>query len=79
MKAILCAIGMRAGRARSISATGNFIEKSGLCKQRVLVLMQVNCDGSAHMALGGEVMTLANAIQTSVYERFGLRLEPVVV
>jgi UDP-N-acetylmuramate dehydrogenase len=25
---------------------------------------------------GGEVMTLAKAIQTSVYERFGIRLEP---
>ena len=24
----------------------------------------------------GEVMTLAKAIQTSVYERFGIRLEP---
>lgn len=32
-------------------------------------------------ATGGEVMTLARAIQTSVYERFGIRLEiePVVV
>ena len=27
-------------------------------------------------ATGGEVMTLAGAIQTSVYERFGIRLEP---
>jgi UDP-N-acetylmuramate dehydrogenase len=27
-------------------------------------------------ATGGQVMTLANAIQTSVYERFGIRLEP---
>jgi UDP-N-acetylmuramate dehydrogenase len=27
-------------------------------------------------ATGGEVMTLARAIQTSVYERFGIRLEP---
>jgi UDP-N-acetylmuramate dehydrogenase len=26
-------------------------------------------------ASGGEVMTLAKAIQTSVYERFGIRLE----
>ena len=32
-------------------------------------------------ATGGEVMTLARAIQASVYERFGIRLEtePVVV
>ena len=32
-------------------------------------------------ATGGEVMTLAKAIQTSVYERFGLLLEtePVVL
>jgi UDP-N-acetylmuramate dehydrogenase len=27
-------------------------------------------------ATGGQVMTLAKAIQTSVYERFGIRLEP---
>jgi UDP-N-acetylmuramate dehydrogenase len=27
-------------------------------------------------ATGGQVMTLAKSIQTSVYERFGIRLEP---
>jgi UDP-N-acetylmuramate dehydrogenase len=27
-------------------------------------------------ARGAEVVTLARAIQTSVYERFGIRLEP---
>jgi UDP-N-acetylmuramate dehydrogenase len=44
-------------------------------------LVLVNRGGVANPATGGEVMTLAKAIQTSVYERFGLRLEiePVVV
>lgn len=39
-------------------------------------LVLVNQGGSHHPATGGEVMTLARAIQTSVYERFGIRLEP---
>ncbi len=39
-------------------------------------LVLVNQGGSQHPATGGEVMTLARAIQTSVYERFGIRLEP---
>ncbi len=44
-------------------------------------LVLVNRGGTAHPATGGEVMTLAKAIQTSVYERFGLclEIEPVVV
>jgi UDP-N-acetylmuramate dehydrogenase len=36
----------------------------------------VNVGGKEHLCTGGEVMTLAKAIQTSVYERFGIRLEP---
>ena len=39
-------------------------------------LVLVNGGGAQHPATGGEVMTLARAIQTSVYERFGIRLEP---
>ena len=39
-------------------------------------LVLVNRGGSAHPVTGGEVMTLAKAIQTSVYERFGILLEP---
>jgi UDP-N-acetylmuramate dehydrogenase len=36
----------------------------------------VNRGDAGNPVTGGEVMTLARAIQTSVYERFGLRLEP---
>ena len=41
----------------------------------------VNRGDAEHPCTGGEVMTLAKAIQTSVYQRFGLQLEmePVVV
>ena len=38
--------------------------------------MLVNRGTAEHPCTGGEVMTLARAIQTSVYERFGIRLEP---
>ena len=43
--------------------------------------MLINRGGQATPVTGGEVMTLAKAIQTSVYERFGIVLahEPVVV
>ena len=38
--------------------------------------MLVNRGSAANPVTGSEVMTLVKAIQTSVYERFGLRLEP---
>lgn len=58
---------------------GKAVGNAGVYDKQALVL--VNKGGAANPATGGEVMTLAKAIQTSVYERFGLRLEiePVVV
>ena len=58
---------------------GKTIGNAGVYERQALVL--VNRGGSADPVTGGEVMTLAKAIQTSVYERFGIRLEhePVVV
>ncbi len=58
---------------------GKSIGNAGVYEKQALVL--VNRGGSADPVTGGEVMTLAKAIQTSVYERFGILLEhePVVV
>ncbi len=58
---------------------GKAMGNAAVYDKQALVL--VNRGGAASPATGGEVMTLAKAIQTSVYERFGLRLEmePVVV
>ena len=58
---------------------GKAMGNAAVYDKQALVL--VNRGGAACPATGGEVMTLAKAIQTSVYERFGLRLEmePVVV
>ncbi len=58
---------------------GKTIGNAGVYERQALVL--VNRGGPANPVTGGEVMTLAKSIQTSVYERFGIMLahEPVVV
>ena len=58
---------------------GKSIGNAGVYDKQALVL--VNRGGTSSPVTGGEVMTLAKAIQTSVYERFGILLqpEPVVV
>lgn len=53
---------------------GKSIGKAGVYEKQALVL--VNRGHGGDSVTGGEVMTLAKAIQTSVYERFGIRLEP---
>lgn len=53
---------------------GKTVGHAGVYDRQALVL--VNRGDAEHPCTGGEVMTLARAIQTSVYERFGIRLEP---
>lgn len=53
---------------------GKTVGKAGVYDKQALVL--VNRGTPDDSVTGGEVMTLARAIQTSVYERFGIRLEP---
>jgi len=53
---------------------GKSIGMAGVYDKQALVLINLGRGESG--ATGGEVMTLAKAIQTSVYERFGILLEP---
>ena len=53
---------------------GKTVGKAAVYEKQALVL--VNRGHGADSVTGGEVMTLAKAIQTSVYERFGIVLEP---
>lgn len=53
---------------------GKSVGNAAVYDRQALVI--VNKGGRSNPCTGGEVMTLAKAIQTSVYERFGIRLEP---
>jgi UDP-N-acetylmuramate dehydrogenase len=55
---------------------GKTVGQAGVYEKQALVLVNRGAGVNGEGATGGEVMTLAKAIQTSVYERFGLRLEP---
>ena len=56
---------------------GKTMGRAGVYEKQALVLVNRGDRGDPDASVtGGEVMTLAKAIQTSVYERFGIRLEP---
>jgi len=55
---------------------GKAVGNASVYEKQALVLVNKGIADPATCATGGEVMTLAKAIQTSVYERFGIRLEP---
>jgi UDP-N-acetylmuramate dehydrogenase len=60
---------------------GKSVGQAGVYEKQALVLVNRGKGVAGSGAPGGEVMTLAKAIQTSVYERFGIRLEtePVII
>ena len=60
---------------------GKTVGQAGVYEKQALVLVNRGVVGGSDGATGGEVMTLARAIQASVYERFGilLEIEPVVI
>ena len=55
---------------------GKSVGHASVYDKQALVLVNPGVADAATCATGAEVMTLARAIQTSVYERFGIRLEP---
>jgi UDP-N-acetylmuramate dehydrogenase len=55
---------------------GKSVGQAGVYEKQALVLVNRGGVRDSDGATGGEVMTLARAIQTSVYERFGILLEP---
>jgi UDP-N-acetylmuramate dehydrogenase len=55
---------------------GKSVGQAGVYEKQALVLVNRAGPEATDGATGGEVMTLAKAIQTSVYERFGILLEP---